>query len=129
MCPRQVKSHTARLSTTTYLHLRRDLVNFCQELNIEVNARYATTSCHLTVARLITAEDHCSGGNPDPAAMATWVSAIEEMNELLVKEHWPREGIAPEAGNWIVGQQRGLDIREGTLWYGGGQSVEVGPGL
>ena len=113
----------------TYLHLRRDLLNFCQDQNVEVNARYASASCHLTIARFTTDKDHCSTGKPDRAAMISWVSAIEQLNELLAEEYWPCEGILPEAGTWIVGAQRDLEIRKGTLWYGGGQSLDVGSGL
>ena len=113
----------------TYLHLRRDLLNLCQDQNVEVNARYASASCHLTIARFMTDKDHCSTGKPDRAAMSSWVSAIQQMNELLAEKYWPREGISPEAGTWIVGAQKDLEIRKGTLWYGGGQSLNAGPGL
>lgn len=111
----------------TYLHLRRDLFNICREHGVDVAARYATASCHLTIARFITDRDHCSGGKPDRATMASWVNTIEEMNQFLVEEYWPHEGAVKQAGDWVIGGERGFDIREGTLWYGGGRSLAIEP--
>lgn len=37
---------------------------------------------------------------------------------------WVREG-----GEWIVGQEKGLDFRKGVLWYGGGETVCLGKGI
>ncbi|RYP81863.1 hypothetical protein DL770_005771 [Monosporascus sp. CRB-9-2] len=113
----------------TYPHLQRDIIKLFREEGVEVNARHPPTSCHITLARFITNEDHCSDGKPDHNAMASWVLGIEEINEMLIKEYWPHEGTAPEAGNWVIGEGRDLDVREGTVWYGGGQSLAVGPAL
>ncbi|EAW25191.1 uncharacterized protein NFIA_106800 [Aspergillus fischeri NRRL 181] len=112
----------------TYLHLRRDIFNLCRGQVLDVNAQHPPTSCHITVARFVTTEDHSSGSKPDHTAIAAWVSAIEKINEMIAMEYWPRGGTAPEAGNWIIGEDRGLDIREGTTWYGGGRSLEFPPG-
>jgi hypothetical protein len=30
---------------------------------------------------------------------------------------------------WLVGDGKGLDCREGALWYGGGQTVRLGKGF
>lgn len=38
------------------------------------------------------------------------------------------ETIKP-GGEWIVGEEKGLDFRKGTLWYGGGESICVGKGI
>ena len=111
----------------TYLHLRRDLINLCRECRLEVNARYASPSCHLTIARFVTKETQSSGVTSKCSAIKSWVSVIEELNEMLARDYWP-QGAESDAGTWIVGAQRGLDIREGTLWYGGGTSLHVGSG-
>jgi hypothetical protein len=28
-----------------------------------------------------------------------------------------------------VGQEKGLDCRQGTLWYGGGETIRIGKGF
>src|ERR1700726_3385741 len=42
----------------TYLHLRRDLLHLCHQHGVDVKARYATTSCHVTIARFTSTQDH-----------------------------------------------------------------------
>lgn len=37
------------------------------------------------------------------------------------------EAIKP-GGEWIVGEEKGLDFRKGTLWYGGGETIYLGKG-
>ncbi|KAK5084307.1 hypothetical protein LTR05_005383 [Lithohypha guttulata] len=46
----------------------------------------------------------------------------KQQNEDLI------ETIKP-GGEWIVGEEQGLDFRKGTLWYGGGDTVYLGKGI
>lgn len=58
------------------------------------------------------------------------VERIEEINAWLEREYWPRGGEEIRAGGeWIVGEEKGLDCRRGTLWYGGGETVRLGKGF
>ena len=90
--------------------------------------------------------------------MERWVKEIEGVNEWLKGELWPRgeggklrrgrpegdaEGVGeeggagmegeqewiPEGGEWVVGEGKGLDLRKGVLWYGGGETVRLGKGF
>lgn len=55
---------------------------------------------------------------------------IEEINGWLEEKFWPREGGKRILkGEWVVGQEKGLDCREGALWYGGGETVRLGKGF
>jgi hypothetical protein len=38
-------------------------------------------------------------------------------------------GWIPEGGEWVVGEEKGLDLRKGVLWYGGGETVRLGKGF
>ena len=120
--------HQPVIDDYTYLHLRRDLTDLCVKRGLKVNARYASPSCHLTIARFVTRGNQSSNVESGCPTMASWVGAIESLNGMLAEDYWPHHGVTPQTGIWNVGAERGLDIREGTLWYGGGTSLHVGPG-
>lgn len=141
----EVQQHDAY----TYHHLRRSLHDLCTEAGVEVASRYTVPSAHLTIARFITQTDICStpqgqtdsGMEQTDAAVAAPASidrekikkllcTIEDINEMLREEYWPREGATvKKGGEWIVGEEKGLDCRRGTLWYGGGETVRLGKGF
>jgi hypothetical protein len=107
----------------TYHHLRRDMWNCAKDAGITVDSRYIVPSAHITLGRYLTHEDHMT-----PEQRQKWVNAIDEINEWLEKEVWGSYD-AEVIGEWVVGQERGLDIRVGTLWYGGGRTVLLGEGF
>lgn len=119
----------------TYHHLRRDLFALATETGVKVASRYVVPSAHLTIARFIDSsefETTKSGGvKVDSEKVKKLVETIEEINEWLEKEFWPSgEGSEIKAGGeWIVGQEKGLDFRQGSLWYGGGNTVRLGKGF
>jgi hypothetical protein len=109
----------------TYHHLRRDLFNIASKTGVSVDSRYVVPSSHITIGRFLTQDDHDT-----PEKMVNWIKKIEQLNAWLEEEYWPKEnGKRREDGEWIVGQERGLDFREGTLWYGGGNTVRIGKGF
>ena len=136
----------------TYHHLRRSLYELCVEAGVVVASRYTVPSAHLTVARFITQED-ISAPRPNkckaqPAQddetkpetvsvvmekVQLLVDRIEAINAWLQDEYWPKEGQEEAAikngGEWIVGEEKGLDCRKGTLWYGGGETIRLGKGF
>ncbi|RDL37553.1 putative 60S ribosomal protein L44 [Venustampulla echinocandica] len=115
-------SRTREDDNFTYHHLRRDLFNIAQRAGIVVDSRYVVPSSHITLGRFLTQGDHDSAEK-----MAGWFSKIEEVNQWLEDEYWPKEGM--NEGEWIIGQEMGLDYRRGTLWYGGGETVKLGKGF
>ncbi|KAI9836782.1 MAG: hypothetical protein M1819_000947 [Sarea resinae] len=125
----------------TYHHLRRDLFTAvtsppapCKP--VKINQRYVVPSAHLTIARFISSSDFsvsAADSAVDAEKVAKWVECIEGINEWLRSEYWPAEGPEEEreggkGGEWIVGEEKGLECRRGTLWYGGGESVMIGQG-
>ena len=72
-------------------------------------------SAHLTVGRFVS-----EGG----FEVGELVAAVEEVNGWLEREVWGAEG-----GEWVVGEERGLEVRSGTLWYGGGRREVIGEGF
>ena len=114
----------------TYHHLRRDLFTSIQAKGITVASRYVTPSAHLTIGRFITRRDtETDGGEVDHAKMEKLVATIEEINQRLQMEYWPKDGTNKEGGEWIVGEEKGLECRKGRLWYGGGERVCLGKGF
>ncbi|CZR59861.1 uncharacterized protein PAC_09755 [Phialocephala subalpina] len=108
----------------TYHHLRRDLFNIARQ-TVPINSRYVVPSSHITVGRFLTQEDLDS-----PEKMELFIKKIEEINAWLKEEYWPKEdGKRREDREWIVGQEKGLDFRQGALWYGGGTTVRLGKGF
>ncbi|KAF2477963.1 AAA-domain-containing protein [Lindgomyces ingoldianus] len=109
----------------TYHHLRRDLHDLCRETGVQVDSRYVVPSSHLTIGRFIRPEDFATEtGAPEPRKMDAFIKKIEEINEWLEVEYWPRGNgdKIPAGGEWIVGEEKGLNCRMGALWYGGGES-------
>lgn len=117
----------------TYHHLRRDLFTLAQSTGVRVASRYVVPSAHLTIARFVTTEGfEMDGGRVDHESVAKLVEKIEEINRWLEAEYWPKEaeGSVKVGGEWIVGQEKGLECRKGTLWYGsGGETVRLGKGF
>jgi hypothetical protein len=108
--------------TYTYHHLRRDLFAQATRAGVKVGSRYVVPSAHLTIARFVREQDFEAEG---------FVRVIEGVNEWLVREFWPKcdDGIK-EGGEWVVGEEKGLEVRKGTLWYGGGgETVVLGEGF
>ncbi|EAA26625.2 hypothetical protein GE21DRAFT_9062 [Neurospora crassa] len=107
----------------TYHHLRRDLFEAVKKTGVEVRSRYVVPSAHITLGRYLDQEDHAT-----PVARQSWIRAIEEINEWLETQVW--DAVDGEfMGEWIVGQEKGLEVRDGTLWYGGGRTIMAGEGF
>lgn len=116
----------------TYHHLRRDLFDLCKDIGITVDSRYVVPSSHLTIGRFISSKDFTDAeGVYEPQKMKAFIEKIEEVNEWLQKEFWPEHngGKVPDGADWLVGEEKGLNCRMGTLWYGGGESVYEGKGF
>jgi len=116
----------------SYHHLRRDLYALATRAGVIVASRYVVPSSHLTIGRFIRGEEFLrSDGSIDGTKIEALVKTIEKVNQWLEEEYWPKaseDGIK-EGGEWIVGQEKGLDFRAGTLWYGGGETVRLGKGF
>ncbi|KAK1993986.1 hypothetical protein LX36DRAFT_227861 [Colletotrichum falcatum] len=107
----------------TYHHLRRDLFDLALSAGVAIESRYQVPSAHITLGRYLTEADHAT-----PEARARWVGAVDAVNAWLEGEVWdPKDG--EWAGEWVVGQEKGLIARTGQLWYGGGRSIRVGEGF
>ncbi|KAI4129810.1 MAG: hypothetical protein LQ338_002061 [Usnochroma carphineum] len=117
----------------TYHHLRRDLYDMSRSTGVEVASRYVVPSAHLTIARFVTKADTSvehDHDQPDPVKVRKLLGQIEKINSELYHRYWPKEGSSiSEGGQWIVGQEKGLDCRKGILWYGGGETVRLGKGF
>jgi hypothetical protein len=115
----------------TYSHLRRDLFSECTKASAVIQSRYIIETSHLTIARFVSEKDfQNSEGRLEPSKVAKLMSVIEEINEWLEREYWPdSSGRIREGGQWIVGQEKGLDMETGTLWYGDGNRVDLGNGF
>ncbi|KAI5364293.1 putative cyclic phosphodiesterase [Septoria linicola] len=114
----------------TYHHLRRDLFGLASGTGVTVASRYVIPSAHLTIGRFIDKSDfELPDGSVDREKVAKLVEKIEKINASLKEKYWPKEGEKTvEGGEWVVGDEKGLDFRKGTLWYGGGESVRLGRG-
>lgn len=120
----------------TYHHFRRDLYGLIQDGGVKIASRYVVPSAHLTIARFNSPNPF--GDEPADAQVGKdmkkrkhWIKEIEMINNWLESEYWPDEGDEPisPGGEWVVGEERGLDFRKGRLWYGGGETVYLGKGF
>ena len=106
----------------TYHHVRRDVFDMVQDTGLEVGSRYQVPSAHITLGRYLSQDDHDT-----PEKRRAWIQAIDEINEWLEREVWDKAD-GDFIGEWMVGQERGMDARCGRLWYGGGRSIMGGEG-
>ncbi|KAI9846133.1 MAG: hypothetical protein M1838_001392 [Thelocarpon superellum] len=129
------RGRTAADDEFTYHHLRRDLFTQCQQAGVKIDSRYTVPSAHLTIGRFVTADDHSrrdDGSNqhiPDREKMQQWIAAIENINRWLQEQYWPHAQEMNHGAEWIVGEEKGLDCRHGTLWYGDGTTFRLGGGF
>lgn len=107
----------------TYHHLRRDVFNMASGTGADIGSRYVVPSAHITLGRYLGQKDH-----ETPELRERWIQTIDEVNAWLEKEVWEVQD-GEFTGEWIVGQERGLDARCGTLWYGGGRTIMLGEGF
>ena len=116
--------------TYTYHHLRRDLYGLCTSAGVEVASRYVVPSSHLTIARFVTQRDISSedGSGIDHRKIEGLVGKLEEINAELRSKYWS-EGTLTGEGSWVVGEEKGLVNRRGTIWYGDGHSHYEGKGF
>ena len=126
---------TANDDVYTYHHFRRDLHSLITEAGVQVGSRYVVPSAHLTVARFnspnVFGGDSLDGkATQDIHQRKHWLHEIDMINKWLEAEYWPSDerSIMP-GGEWIVGEEKGLDFRKGRLWYGGGETVYLGKGF
>ncbi|CZS98576.1 uncharacterized protein RCO7_04114 [Rhynchosporium graminicola] len=117
-------SRTKKDDNYSYHHLRRDLFNIASATGVIVDSRYVLPSSHITIGRFLTQGDHASSER-----MVKFIELIEEINAWLEEKFWPTGDERNHEGEWIVGEERGLDLRMGTLWYGGGKTVRLGKGF
>jgi hypothetical protein len=100
-----------------------------RQTDLPVASRYIVPSAHVTIARFINRDGFLinraeSGEVIDPSQVKVLIDKIGRINEILASQYWPQaDGSYPKEGEWVVGQDRGLVIRRGRLWYGGGQDV------
>ena len=118
----------------TYQHLRKELYDIVTDTGLQVDSRYVVPSAHLTIARFIDSKDFTSASNGCPVDREKekrLLDKIDEISDELRKELWPSEdsSVVPAGGEWIVGQEKGLDARQGRLWYGGGETIHLGKGF
>lgn len=120
----------ANADAYTYHHLRRDMYGLCKSAGVEVASRYVVPSSHLTIARFITQKDVSSkdGNGVDRGKIEGLAGKLEEINAELRAQYWSQDSLTSD-GSWTVGEEKGLDYRRGTLWYGGGYSHHVGKGF
>lgn len=118
--------HETKDDAYTYHHLRRDVYALSKSTGVEVASRYVVPSSHLTIARFVTQKDFAKDAEKglDPEKVVKLVRKLEEINAELEPKYWLKS-----AGIWTVGEQKGLDCRKGTLWYGGGQTKHLGRGF
>ncbi|KAI6783513.1 uncharacterized protein J7T54_005542 [Emericellopsis cladophorae] len=107
----------------TYHHVRMDIFDKVQKAGVEVGSRYQVPSAHITLGRYITQAEHDT-----PEKRQAWVDRIDEINAWLEKEVWDEKD-SDFIGEWMVGQERSIDARIGTIWYGGGRTLVVGEGF
>lgn len=119
----------------TYHHLRRELYEKISAAGVEVGSRYVVPSAHLTIARCNSPDPFVDDGEQVMDAVAgsqlanrqALMSQIDAINLWLVNEHWSDPNDTSKSSvEWDVGEEKGLDFRKGTLWYGGGETIYLG---
>lgn len=123
------QTHSLDDDTYSYHHLRRDFYDRSADTGIDVISRYITPSAHITIARFITQEGFLlenpgsDGSRVDREQLKALVEKIEHINQKLQQKYWPSEdtdSTVASKGEWLVGQEKGVELCGGASWYGGG---------
>jgi hypothetical protein len=134
-------SHRARTladDVHTYHHFRAALFALVHDAGVSISSRYAVPSAHLTIARFVHASDflNSTGSGEDRLVVdagkaSQFVETVRAVNAWLEAEFWPKDdGSIPQMGEWVVGEERGLESRRGAVWYGsGGELLMQGEGF
>lgn len=116
----------------SYQHLRSDLYDMMTEAGCLLEARYTVPSAHVTIARFVRPVGLPEGELEEPVLFHKraegLVATIENINQELRSDDWKRFG-NPSRGEWVVGQEQGLEFMKGRSWYGKGESVLRGKGF
>ncbi|KAJ5287032.1 hypothetical protein N7478_002718 [Penicillium angulare] len=116
--------------TYSYHHLRRDLWDIASKSGCQFASRYNVPSAHITIARFAVppGEDKSKELDGLCSKANAIVNTIEGINQELRSTEWKRFG-SPTRGEWVVGQERGLELNKGRSWYGKGDAVLIGNGF
>lgn len=121
---------TADDDAYSYHQLRGDLHVGLKEAGVPVASRYCVPSAHLTIARFTSQDGFVDrNGAIEPEKVKMLVDKINELNAWLKEDFWPVDDSIKPGGEWLLGQEKGLDFRKGQLWYGGGETVHLGRGF
>lgn len=116
----------------SYQHLRSDLYDVMTEAGCQLEARYTVPSAHVTIARFVRpvgwSENESEESSLFRKRAHELVATIEGINQELRSDDWKRFG-NPSRGEWVVGQEQGLELMKGRSWYGKGESILIGEGF
>ena len=114
--------------TYSYHHLRRDFYHRIADTGIDVMPRYIAPSAHITIARFITQEGfllelpESDGSRVDREQLRVFVEKVDGINQKLQQKYWPdRNSTVASKGEWLVGQEKGVELCGGPSWYGKGE--------
>lgn len=109
----------------TYLHLRKEMFDMAQlRTGLKCEARYVHPSAHVTIARFISTQDLHR-----PEQLSAYLNLIQSLNAELQSDWHSHHNSDKLAGEWFIGEERGLELRAGDLWYGGGYTALAGRGF
>ncbi|KAJ5151069.1 uncharacterized protein N7482_010321 [Penicillium canariense] len=116
----------------SYQHLRSDLYDIMTEAGCQLEARYTVPSAHVTIARFVRPVGSTQSKSEEADYLRErareLVAKIEDINQELRSDEWKRFGSLAR-GEWVVGQEKGLELMKGRSWYGKGDSVLIGSGF
>lgn len=112
----------------TYHHLRSDIYDGITRSGCPITSRYTVPSAHVTLARFITQDGFLLGDTEklNHAQNSLLVDTLEKINDRLRDTYWQSDN--PQ-GEWVVGQEKGLELVKGRSWYGKGDRVLLGEGF
>ncbi|KAJ5178898.1 hypothetical protein N7492_002108 [Penicillium capsulatum] len=118
----------------TYHHLRRDIHQMAIDTGTPVRCRYVAPSAHITIARFLSNDEFMPGdknGQIDSQKLEGFIKRIDSLNQWLQNTFWPQDfdGSIKPGGEWLVGEERGLDCQKGPVWYGHNHRVMIGQGF
>ncbi|KAJ5591664.1 uncharacterized protein N7459_002033 [Penicillium hispanicum] len=114
----------------SYHHLRRDLWDIAAQSGHRLASRYNVPSAHVTIARFAVPPGLEKGKEVESLInrKSAVVEKIEDINQELRSSDWQRFGNSSR-GEWIIGQERGLELNKGQSWFGKGEAVLIGKGF
>ncbi|QVM10260.1 hypothetical protein D8B26_004920 [Coccidioides posadasii str. Silveira] len=107
----------------TYHHLRTDLYGMALRSGVKMDTCYTACTAHITLDRFVSTTTFDSDSDEGTQKhIENWIRTIQCINQEVKDQCWTDEW------DWVVDEERGLEIQMGMLKFGRGTNAAAAVG-